>query len=184
MTRPHLIAKLILAAIGVHLLMHGLGGIVSLVVTSSQNYPPETLTIRMLIITAQLVIPLALSLILLFRSDWLVKIVTGPDANQCEKVSSRWIIGGFRITACLCGLLIIYPRIERFDYYVHLIMNGPDISSYFTLQGQTSQVSAKTLAAILVEIVKWIFAIYLIFGAPHYVNWQVQASEAKQGVKI
>jgi hypothetical protein len=109
MTRPHLIAKLILAAMGVYFLMHFLSGIVSIVVTSRQNYPPETLTIKMSLVAAKLIITLALSLILLFRSDWLVNIIAGQTLDQCEKASGRWIIAGFRITACFCGLLIIYP---------------------------------------------------------------------------
>jgi hypothetical protein len=184
MTRPHLIAKLIFAAMGVYFLMHFLSGIISIVVTLQQNCPPETLTIRMFIIAAKLTIILAIALILLSRSDWLVKIVTGPDADQCEKISSQWIIAGFRMTACLCGLLIIYPRIERFDYYVHLFMNGPNISSYMTLQGQTSEVSAKIFVTILTEITKWIIAIYLLLGASHYINWQICKTAAKQGVKI
>ncbi len=183
MTRPHLIAKLILAAIGIYCLMHFLGGIISIVVTLQQNRPPETLTIRMSIVAAKLIITLAISLILLFRSDWLIKIITGPDADQCEKASSRWITAGFGMTACFCGLLIIYPRIEHLSYYVPLIINGPNILTYFTLEGQTSQFSAKTLAAILVEIVKWTIAIYLIFGALHYVRSQMRVIAVKEGVK-
>jgi hypothetical protein len=184
MTRPHLIAKLILAAIGVHFLMHFLGGIISIVVTLRQNCPPETLTIKMSIVVAKLIITLALSLILLFKSDWLVKIIAGQTLDQCEKASSLWIIAGFRITACLCGLLILYRRIDLIFYYVPLIINGPNILSYMTIEGQTSQVSAKTLVAILVEIAKWVIAIYLIFGAPHYVRRQVLTSKVKQGVEI
>jgi hypothetical protein len=184
MTRPHLIAKLIFAAIGVYFLMHFLGGIVSLVVTSRQNYPPETLTIRISIIAAQLVITFALSLIFLFRSDWLVRIVVGPNTDQCEKANGRWIITGFRITACFCGLLILYPRMERFWYYASIIINGPNILTYFTLEGQTSQLPTKQFVGIILEIIKWVFAIYLIFGASHYASWQARATAVKQGVKI
>lgn len=184
MTRPHLIAKLIFAAMGIYFLMHFLSGIISIVVTLQQNYPPETLTLRMSIVTARLIITFATSLILLFRSDWLVRIIVGPTIGQCEIASSRWIITGFRITACLCGLLIIYHRIEMLFYYVPTIINGPNILSYMTLGGQTSQVSAKTLVAILVEIIKWVLAIYLILGASHYVHWQMRRIAVKQGVKI
>lgn len=183
MTRPHLIAKLIFAAMGVYFLMHFLSGIVSIVDTLHQNSPPETLTIRMSLVAAKLIFTFALSLIFLFKSDWLVKIIAGQTIDQCEIVSSRWITAGFRITACLCGLLIIHPRLVRLDYYVHLIMNGPDISSYLTLQGQ-SQISTKTFAAILVEITKWIVAIYLILGASHYVHWQLRSTAVKQGAEI
>jgi hypothetical protein len=180
MTRPHLIAKLILTAIGIHLLMSFLGGTSSFFATLHQNRPPETFVLRMFIITAKLIITLTVSLILLFRSDWLVKLITGRDAEECEKVSSRWIIAGFRIIACLCGLLIIYRRIDLLFYYVPLIINGPNILSYLTLEGHSSLFSTKTSARILVEIVKWIIAIYLTLGASHYAHWQMR----KQGVKI
>jgi hypothetical protein len=184
MTRPHLIARLIFAAIGVHFLMDFLSGIVSVVAALHQNRPPETLAIQMSIIIAKLIITFAFSLILLFWSDWLVRIIAGPDNDQCEKVSNRWIIAGFRLTACLCGLLIIYPRVEHLFYYVPIIINGPNILSYMTLQGQSSFLSNKTSTAILVEIIKWTIAIYLIFGASHYASWQMRSISTKQGVKI
>ena len=184
MTRPHLIAKLILAAMGIYFLMHFLSGIVSIVVTLHQNCQPETLTIRMSIIAAKLIITLALSLILLFQSDWLVRIIVGLNIDQCEKANGRWIITGFRITACFCGLLILYHRIYLLSYYIPIIIKGPNISSYMTLQGQTSQFSVKILAGLIAETAQWIIAIYLIFGAPHYVRWQVRTSETKQGVEI
>jgi hypothetical protein len=184
MTRPHLIAKLIFAAAGIHFLMYFLSGIVSIVVTLHQNSPPETLTIRMSIIAAQLVITFALSLILLFRSDWLIKIIAGQTLDQCEKISSRWIIAGFGMTTCFCGLLILYYRIYLLSYYIPIIIKGPNISSYMTIQGQSSEVSAKIFVTILTEIAKWIIAIYLIFGASHYVRWQMRTTAVKQGVKI
>jgi hypothetical protein len=184
MTRPHLIAKLIFAAMGVHFLMQCLGGIGSAVITLSQNYPPETFAIKISIIAAKSVITLAISLILLFRSDGLMRIIAGPDADECEKVSSRWITAGFGVTACFCGLLILYHRIYLLSYYIPIIIKGPNISSYMTLQGQTSQFSVKILAGLIAETVQWIFAIYLISGAPHYVRWQVRTTAVKQGVKI
>ncbi|HEY5504115.1 MAG TPA: hypothetical protein VIK28_03085 [Sedimentisphaerales bacterium] len=184
MTRPHLIAKLILAAMGIGFLMQCLGGIGSAAIMLSQNYLPEAFAIRMTIIAAKSVITFAVSLILLFRSDGLVRIIAGPDTDECEKVSSRWIIAGFRMTACFCGLLIIYHRIYLLSYYIPIIIKGPNISSYMTLQGQTSQFSVKILAGLIAETAQWIIAIYLIFGAPHYVRRQMQVIAVKQGVKI
>ncbi len=182
MSRPHLIAKLIFAAMGIYLLMRFLTSISSAVWRLYRECPPVKPQWEIPVVTAGLAITLAGSLILLFRSDWLARMVTGPDTNLCEEVDVRWIIGGLRITACFCGLLIIYPRIGYLFYYVPILMNGP-ILSYMTLQGQSSLLSAKTLAGILVEITKWIAAIYLIFGAPHYVRWQMWAIAAKNGVK-
>jgi hypothetical protein len=164
--------------------MYFLGGIVSIAVTLRQNCPPETLTIRMFIVAAKLIITLALSLILLFRSDWLVRIIAGPDADECTKVDERWIIAGLRLVACFCGLLILYHRIYLLSYYIPMIIKGPNFSSYMTLQGQTSQFSVKILAGLIAETAQWIIAIYLIFGTPHYVRRQMRAIAVNQGVKI
>jgi hypothetical protein len=184
MTRPHLIAKLIFAAMGVHFLMQCLSKIVSSAIMLSQNYPPETFAIKISIIAAETVITFALSLILLFWSDGLVRLIAGPDTNECAKVDERWVIAGLRITACFCGLLILYRRIDLLFYYIPTIIKGPNILPYMTLQGQSSLLSTKTLAITLMEITKWIFAIYLIFGAPHYVRRQMRAIAVKQNKEL
>ncbi len=184
MTRPHLIAKLILLMAGIHLLMHSLSGIISIVSALHQNFVPETLTLRVCIEILKTIVTLVMSLLLLFWSGWLVRILTGQTPDRVEIVSNRWIIAGFRFTVCFCGLLCFYNRILMLFYYVPAIIKGPNALSYTTLQGQTSLISAKILVGILVEIAAWIITIYLILGAPHYINWQLRSSAVKQGVKI
>jgi len=177
MTRPHLIARLIFAAIGIDFLLHAISSIISVAATLNLNYSREVISLKIFFIILKLLFAFALSLILLFRSDWLIRIVAGTNNDQCEKVSSRWIIAGFRMTACLCGLLIIYRRIDLLPYYTHAI-------STVVPESQSSLFSNKTSVGIFVEIIKWIIAIYLIFGAPHYVRQQMRTIAVKQGVKI
>ena len=177
-TRPHLIARLILAAMGVDLLMHSLGGISSAVIRLNLNCPQETPTKGMLIVAAGLVIALAASLILLFWSDWLARIVTGPDADQCEKVDTRWIITGLRMTACLCGLLILYRPVSLL---IPAMINSPKTLFDIALKRLESPLSTRTIVVIVTQTIKGIFGIYLIFGAPHYVRWQMRAITAKTG---
>jgi hypothetical protein len=167
---------------GIYLLMHFLGSIYSAVWRWYLECPPVKPEWEIPVITFGLAFTLAGSWILLFRSDWLARMVTGPDTGLCKKADIRWITGGLRITACFCGLLIIYTRIGYLFYYVPIFMKSP-ILSYMTLEGQSSLLSAKTLTGILVETIKWIVAIYLIFGAPHYVRRQVRAITAKNEVK-
>jgi hypothetical protein len=175
-TRPHLIAKLILAAMGIDLLMHSLGGISSAVVGFQLNCPPETFTARMLVTAAGLVITFAASLILLFRSDGLARILTGPDTGECEKADTRWIIAGVRLTMCLCGLLILYRPIS---YLVPAIIDSPKTLFDTVLGRQTFPLPTRTIAVILTETIKGVFGIYLIFGAEHYVRWQMRTIAAK-----
>jgi len=172
MTRPHLIAKLILAAIGIHFLLHALGSIISVVAVLNPSYAAETIFPKIFFVILKLSFAFAVSPILLFRSDWLVQIIAGPNTDQCEKVSSRWIIAGFRITACFCGLLMIYYRMDLLFYYAHAI-------STVVPENQSSQYFTKILAGIFVEIIGWIIAVYLIFGAPHYAAWQMRSTAVK-----
>ncbi len=178
MTRPHLIARLFFASMGVYLLMRFLSSIYSAVCRLILKCPQDTFTVSIIITTTTGVVALAVSLILLFKSDGLARMITGPDASQCEKVNCTWIITAFRMMACLCGLLILYHRIGLLFFYVPNIINSENILSYLTLEGQSSQLSSKTLAGILVELTKWFFAIYLIFGAPHYVRRQMRVITA------
>jgi hypothetical protein len=163
---------------GVDLLIRFLGGISSAVIRLKLNCPPETFTTGMFIIATGLLIILAASLILLFWSDLLARIVTGPDADLCEKVDGRWIIAGLRMTACLCGLIILYRPISLM---IPAIINCPNILSYMTLEGQMFQLSTRATVITLTETIKGVFAIYLILGAPHYVRWQMRAIAAKTG---
>ena len=183
MTRPHLIARLILAAMGVYLLMRSLSWIGSAAVRLNVQCPPESFPTTIFVIAVELILSLTASLIFLFKSENLVQMLTGPDIDQCVKVDNLWVITGLQMTACFCGLLILFPRIERLFFYVPAIIKGTNILSYLTIEGQTSVIPVKRTVGFLMEITKLIFAIYLIFGAPHYVRWQMRSISAKREVK-
>ena len=132
------------------------------------------------IIAAELIVLLALSLTLLFRSDDLARIITGTGDDLCDKVNVHSIVAAFRLTACLCGLLLVNSCIVRMFYYIPAIIKGP-ILSYTTLQGQMSKISPGLLSGVLEGIAYLILAAYLISGAPHYVRWQISKLQ-KEGI--
>jgi hypothetical protein len=172
MTRPHLIAKLILTAMGFYVLMRFISAASSMFFRFDTKCPPGNFSMIIFIIAAELIVLLIVSFILLFRSDDLARIITGPGDDLCDKVNVHSIIAAFRLTACLCGLLLTYSCIVRIFYYIPAIIKGP-ILSYMTLQGQTSQISPGLLPGALESIAYLILAVYLISGAPHYVRWQI-----------
>lgn len=176
MSRPHLIARLIFAAMGVDLLMHSLNIISSAFIRPQITCPPETSTARILIIAAESIVTLALSLILLFRSDGLAKIIAGPDAGECEKADTRWIIAGLRLTMCLCGILMLYRPISLL---IPAIINSPKSLFDTVLNRQEFPLPTRTIRLIFTETIKGAFGVYLILGAPHYVRWQMRAIAAK-----
>jgi hypothetical protein len=186
MTRPYLIAKLILTAMGVYVLVRFIGAAGSIFLRFGPKFTPENSSMIIFIITAELIILIVVSLILLFRSDDLARIITGPGDDLCDKVNVHSIIAAFRLTACFCGLLLVNSCIARLFYYIPAIFKGP-ILSYTTLQGQMSQISPRLLTGALEGIAYLILAAYLISGAAHYVRWQISKiainkSSQKEGI--
>ncbi len=173
MTRPHLIAKLLLAAAGIDFLIDTITNISSIAFILNLNYSHENITARIILAIFKFLIFLSLSFILLFRSDGIARIIIGRDTDQFPQVNKKWIIAGFQMAACFCGLIIIYYRINSLFYYIPIIVNGTNTLSYLTIQGQ-SLASTRMIAGVISEIIKWIFGLYLIIGAPQYVNWQCE----------
>jgi hypothetical protein len=170
---------------GVYVLVRFIGAAVSIFLRFDTKCTPENSSMIIFIIAAELIVLIALSLTLLFRSDDLARIITGPGDDLCDKVNVHSIIAAFRLTACLCGLLLAYSCIAGLFYYIPAIIKGP-ILSYTTLQGQVSQISP-FLRGVLEGIAYLILAAYLISGAPHYVRWQVSKltinkSSQKEGI--
>jgi hypothetical protein len=171
---------------GVYVLVRFIGAAVSIFLRFDTKCTPENSSMIIFIIAAELIVLIALSLTLLFRSDDLARIITGPGDDLCDKVNVHSIIAAFRLTACFYGLLLADSCIMRLFYYIPAIIKGP-ILSYTTLQGQMSQISPGLLAGVLEGIAYLILAAYLISGAPHYVRWQiskiaVSKSSQKEGI--
>ncbi|MGA2092143.1 MAG: hypothetical protein ABSH16_01880 [Sedimentisphaerales bacterium] len=183
MTRPHLIAKLILAAIGIRLFMWFISIASSPFIRLETRYPHEFLSMSFIITFAESLVLLAASMIFLFRSDGLMRMIVGPDADRCPKIDVCWVIASFRIMFCLSGLLMIYSCIMSLFYYIPTIFKGP-ILPYTTLQGQEALLSPKLLAGGFKSIVDCVIAIYLIFGAPHYIRWQLRKMLVKESNQI
>jgi hypothetical protein len=133
--------------------------------------------------SAESLVLLVASLFLLFCSEGLVKIITGPDSDLCEKVDIRWVAAGFQMTFCFCGLLMIYSCLTRLFYYIPAIFREP-ILSYTTLQGQEALFLQRSLAGGFETIIDSFIAVYLIFGAPHYIRWQLRKLSAKESNQI
>jgi hypothetical protein len=130
----------------------------------------------MFIITAESAITLAASMILLFWSDGLTRWITGPETAQFETADTRSIISGFRLTMCLCGLLILYRPVYLL---IPAIINSPKTIFDIALNRLEYPLPAKTVVTIITQTIKGVLGIYLIFGAPHYVRWHVRAIEIK-----
>lgn len=183
MTRPHLIAKLIFFAIGVCLVIY----ILDYIYSFSFNYSAAIFKkagISPLFITAAVgIVPLAASLILLFWSERLARLLTDPDAPGCEKVDGYQSTAAFRSIACFCGLLILYTPVSHLIGGIPAVITGPNILSYLTFEGQSSLLSAKSLTRIFVGLTKGVIGLYLAFGAPHYVRWQTKLAIQTNGAK-
>jgi hypothetical protein len=186
MSRPHLIAKLIFAAAGIYFLMHALGAFHSISTTLQLNSSSDILIYKISLSFIKAVILFVLSMILLFHSNGLITFIIGTQTIQYEIVSKLWIITGFRMTFCFCGLLILINRLDLFLYYFTFFTYSK--LSYTTIQGQTSLLPPTIFTGLIIELIRWFILIYLLAGAPHYLKSQMKTisqihSDQIDGVK-
>jgi hypothetical protein len=115
-------------------------------------------------------------MILLFWSDGLTRLVAGTEAEQCETTDARSIIAGFRLTMCLCGILILYQPISLL---IPAIINSPKIFFDAAINRSETPLPARTLVMFITQTIRGILGVYLIFVAPHYICWQMRAIPVK-----
>ena len=100
------------------------------------------------------------------RDKWAEKIVgtvelPNPDAQI------QWVPVAFRLVAVSAGLFCLYRLVIRIIW---------EVQRYLMAKGTPFVYRAKifTVEQILVWLIELAVGIYLLYGAPHFVRWQVK----------
>lgn len=105
--------------------------------------------------------------LLIYKSNfWSEKIV---GSVQVEKPEAEvfWVPVSFRLVSIFSGILYVFFIISRMISKI-----GPYIAYYISSHGE--RVMDLNFYQFLSWIIFLVFGIYLIFGAPHFVRWQVK----------
>jgi hypothetical protein len=176
MTKFHLIAKVTLNILGIY----------SLYLCLSQFgylafYPGQTGTlvwvVKTLIATTVLVILLAVFYNVFFvRNGWILRMV--GEVQGCEQpVSDKQILAGLRLGLVFCGVLIIVYNADFITKVPMFLIYGPKILVDMIVYKYVDNMFNISIYAYLrgfTAICKLALGIYLAFGAPHFVKWQMK----------
>ena len=101
--------------------------------------------------------------LLLCKSDLFVERIVGPEEPVRKDVD--WLPFAFRLTAVFAGMLYLYWVIPRMISSIR----------WYIVSTRPGMMSTRSPWS---EIVGWIaqlaLGVYLVFGAPHFVRWQVR----------
>ncbi len=105
--------------------------------------------------------------LLIYKSNfWSEKIVGSGQVKEPE-AEIFWVPVAFRLVSIFSGILCVFFIISRMISRI-----GPYITYYFSSQGE------RVMDLNFYQFLSWIiflaFGIYLIFGAPRFVRWQVK----------
>jgi hypothetical protein len=105
--------------------------------------------------------------LLIYKSNfWSEKIVSSGQENE-PKIEVFWVPVAFRMVSIFSGILFVFFIVSRMISRI-----GPYIAYYFSSHGE------RDINFNFYQFLTWIiflaFGIYFIFGAPHFVRWQVK----------
>lgn len=170
MTRGILIARCMLAALGVYVLWKGLQ---CLDIPSGVHLSVWARVVSLILVIAScgyLVFKLAFD-----NAGWARRIA---DQAEGPVASDKWIAAGFRLALVFCGLLILTRETRFIARAVAFMVIGPGLIVKMILYRYVDEMflmSAPQWVHLLVDIGTVTLGIYLVIGAPHYVGLQIKA---------
>lgn len=181
MNEFHKLTKIILICIGVNIFLN-----ISLIVllTMPRIFISDSsmgdINFSSIFYIVLLVMFLALLTYFLFcRSDLWARKIVGPDSENESLPKVFWVPGIYRMVSVFSGILYLY-------WLVPTIISS--VYSYITYKQHQLGDSPMRMPATfsLDRVVAWIIlsalCVYLLYGAPHFVRWQVKTTldECKQ----
>ncbi|OQA02593.1 MAG: hypothetical protein BWY69_00986 [Planctomycetes bacterium ADurb.Bin401] len=159
------LAKTLITIIGVYwLIMIGLHGLqmISVFHSTMKNIKGELETIFGVVIIYLIFLIIALILIKILRSrDKIAIKIAGSEEFANVDAQVKWIPFAFRLTSIIAGM---YCMVRVVSYIPRIA--GNYIVKEVNARG--SGIRIEEFATVLIA------GIYLLYGAPHFVNWQAK----------
>lgn len=184
MTRMHLIARIILTVLGVYLLVQILDSAPMLLQSSTYWHSSDDRFVS--VIPFLLIFPFGFAVIyyLLFTQAGVVRKMVGSTDSVTDLADAIWTATGFRLALVSFGILITARNIDFIVNAVAFLVYGPPVVVQMIVYKYIDKIFDMPLYAwltIAARLSKTVLGIYLLFGAPHYVKWQIEKSHAWAG---
>ena len=166
------IIKVCLTLVAIYLLIGVLSSIPFFVYSLIQLHNNETLIFNAVSLAVSLLYGYLVIHFLVIKRDWLAdKLI--PEPRESETTGSvDWVVLIFRVVVFVVGLMVMKRSIAYFFNLVTYLRLSHEESMY-----TQAQVWPLCLNSILAACFYLIVGIYLLYGAPHLVRWQVRKTE-------
>jgi hypothetical protein len=184
MTKMHLIARIILTVLGVYLVVQLLDNAPMFLQSTMQSPFSFDNSARILIFLLFLASGFAIIYYLLFTPDRLVQKMIGSTEDITDFADPIWIATAFRLALVLFGILITARNIDFIVNTAAFLIYGPKLIVEMIVYKYIDKTFDMPLCAwltIVARLLKTALGIYLLFGAPQYVRWQIEKSHTQAG---
>jgi len=169
MSRMHLIARLVLTALGVYTLVLGLnyGGLVGRVGPGWAG--------GLSCLGICLLFSVIASRLLLCPDAWVGRMV-GPDDESELPVSHIHVLAGLRVVLLFCGLIVLAAHIGFLLRAGAFLAVGPKIIVNMIVYEYIDKhfyMPVSFWARLITDLCEAALGIYLVLGAPRFVRWQI-----------
>lgn len=170
MAKMHIIAKAALTFLGIY-------GIVTTCRYLSFLIPsPEG---RILPIIGFSIFAAAIAFFFIFKNNSLTHKLAGPGEILNPGTQTIWLITSLRLVLVFCGLIIFSTSITTIiKILLTPVYIRPMVNEIFVLKRfpTSLELSLRQWSDLIFDLGKAGLAIYLLYGAPHFVRWQLKYS--------
>lgn len=171
MNKMHILAKIALASVALYTIIitaFTVLNIIAIICSSSPDFNIGIVLVLVATLLSFIVITAVIAQQLLFRADkWADKIIGTSDSDRIEN-HIPWLPVTYRIVLVCCGILILYWTTPQIFGLINRVLIG---FQYKEADYRPPQLAVwPSLASY---VIRMCFGAYLLFGAPHFVRWQV-----------
>lgn len=167
------IAKISLAILALYIVLQIAKFILSIgyFIGHAWELPITVLVITLLGMAGLIVLAIVVGHQLLIKGDkWASRIVSYGETNQ-PQISTHWLPTTYRLVFILAGILFTYWTLPSFFALVSsFLLNAlPSYGHYLNMSPK-----AYFWARFVSFMIKLALTVYFLYGAPHFVRWQVK----------
>lgn len=167
MNKMHSLARIVFAALGIYIMLSLIPYVissVSMLFTGGFELRSAAWFLANLLITAML---MALLYYFLVRNcDQLAQKVVGTVEQVDPSNQIHWLPVAFRLICFVAGVIVVYRFLIGISHPFRILA--------LLRQGGENRFFARILVDFLGWLVLLPFGIYLLYGAPHFVRWQIR----------
>ncbi|NIP22878.1 MAG: hypothetical protein GWN67_02735 [Phycisphaerae bacterium] len=173
MNKMHSIAKIVLTGFALYMAFHICTNVIMVpFALLSGSFHKSSILSGVLYLFIFMCLAVSVYLLIHYRDKWARNIVGTADLPDPD-VQIQWLPVAFRLVAVVAGLFCLYRLVVNINSVILRITMAKGLSSS---PEYVQYVTSKVLnfEQILSWLILLVIGIYFLWGAPHFVRWQVK----------